>query len=146
MAPRYQEVPAAGIPEGRSSDGLARVKVIAGEALGARAVIDTRTPIAFLDWTLAPGASVSQSLSRDFSALVYVFGGAVMVAGELVTDGDMVMLGDGDEVTLAVSPTASEPARALLLAGVPLGEPIARYGPFVMNTDAEIQQAISDYQ
>ena len=62
MAPRYQEVPKARIPEGVSADGKARVKVIAGEALGARAVIDTRTPITYQDWTLAPGALVEQPL------------------------------------------------------------------------------------
>lgn len=146
MKPRYQEVPAAGIPEARSADGLAHVKVVAGEALGVRAVIDTRTPIAFLDWTLQPGAAVTQTLPRDYSALVYVFAGTATVAGETVPEGDMVMLGEGDDIALGVEAAAGEPARALLLAGVPLREPVARYGPFVMNTEAEIHQAIRDYQ
>ncbi len=146
MAPRYQEVPAAGIPAAQSADSRAQVKVIAGEALGARAVIDTRTPIAFLDWTLQPGARVAQPLRADYAALVYVFAGAALVAGTLVPEGDMVILGAGEEVQLGAPHDAPEDARLLLLAGVPLNEPMARYGPFVMNTDEEIDQAIQDYQ
>lgn len=146
MAPRYQEVPAAGIPEGRSADGLARVRVIAGEALGARAVIDTRTPIVFQDWTMQPGARVEQALRADHDGFVYVFSGAAEVGGQRVGDGQLARLGEGDAVRLANSAAATSPARFLLLAGVPLREPVARHGPFVMNTPAEIEQAFRDYQ
>lgn len=146
MAPRYQEVPRAEIPEGRSADGLARVRVIAGEALGVRAVIDTHTPIVFHDWTLAPGAAVDQPLRADHEGLVYVFGGAAMVGDTAVGDGQMARLGAGDVVRLAVAADAKGPARLLLLAGVPLREPVARYGPFVMNTAEEIHAAFLDYE
>ena len=148
MAPRYQEVPAKGIPQGATADGKARVKVIAGEALGVKAVIDTRTPITYQDWTLDPGAAVDQPLAPEQRALVYVFGGAVHVGpdGRKVSDGQMGVLGDGDLVRLTVPEGATEPARLLLLAGQPLGEPVARYGPFVMNTEEEIRQAMRDYQ
>jgi quercetin 2,3-dioxygenase len=148
MAPRYQEVPASGIPQGATTDGRARVKVIAGEALGVKAVIDTRTPITYQDWTLDPGAAVDQPLAPEQRALVYVFGGAVHVGpdGRKVSDGQMGVLGDGDLVRLTVPEGATEPARLLLLAGQPLGEPVARYGPFVMNTEEEIRQAMRDYQ
>jgi len=146
MAPRYQEVPAAGIPEGRSADGRARVRVIAGEALGVRAVIDTRTPIVFQDWTLLPGAAVEQPLAADHDGLVYVFAGAAEVEGTRVGDGQLARIGAGDVLRLACPADASGPARFLLLAGVPLREPVARYGPFVMNTAAEIEQAVRDYQ
>ncbi len=146
MAPRYQEVPAAGIPEGRSVDGLARVRVIAGEALGVRAVIDTRTPIVFHDWTLSPGAQVEQPLAADHDGLVYVFSGAVEVDGTRVGDGQLARLGAGDVVRLVCPADATVPARFLLLAGVPLREPVARHGPFVMNTQAELEQAFRDYQ
>src|SRR3954454_16138410 len=71
MEPRYQEIPRARIPEAAAPDGLARVRVIAGEALGARAVIETRTPIAYHDWTLAPGAEVGVPLPAAFAAYVY---------------------------------------------------------------------------
>src|SRR5262249_41460305 len=72
MAPRYQEVPSERIPTARSEDGRVTVRVIAGEALGARAVIDTRTPIQYLDWMLEPGASVTQPVPRDQNAFAYV--------------------------------------------------------------------------
>ena len=148
MAPRYQEVPAAGIPEAESSDGRARVRVIAGEALDVRAVIDTRTPIVYQDWSLRPGAVVEQPLTAAQHAFVYVFAGRAELGEDRRTlaDGQLGLLGPGDAVRLAVSEDASLGARLLLLAGQPLGEPVARYGPFVMNTEAEIAQAISDYR
>jgi len=148
MAPRYQEVPASGIPEAVSPDGRARVRVIAGEGLGARAVIDTRIPIVYQDWTLQPGASVEQPLDPALRAFVYVFQGTAGVGrdGRSLQDGQLGLLGGGDAVRLAVPADARGPARMLLLAGQPIGEPIARYGPFVMNTRAEILQAVEDFR
>jgi redox-sensitive bicupin YhaK (pirin superfamily) len=148
MKPRYQEVPSAKIPTAESADGKARVRVIAGEALGVSAVIDTRTPILYQDWTLSPGASVEQPLPRGWNGLVYVFGGGALVGdgARQVMDGQLALLGDGDAVTLAVPANAPKPARLLLLGGQPLNEPVARYGPFVMNTDAEVRQAIDDFR
>jgi redox-sensitive bicupin YhaK (pirin superfamily) len=141
-------VPAAGIPEAESPDGLARVRVIAGEALGVRAVIDTRIPIVYQDWSLRPGAAVEQALEASHHAFVYVFQGRAEVGtgGRLLSDGQLGLLGPGDAVRLAAGSDAPGGARLLLLAGQPLGEPVARYGPFVMNTEAEIAQAISDYR
>jgi redox-sensitive bicupin YhaK (pirin superfamily) len=148
IAPRYQEIPAARIPTATTPDGLARVRVIAGEALGVSAVIDTRTPIVYQHWTLQPGARVVQPVPADHRAGVYVFDGIVRVgpAGRAVRDGQLAVLGDGGLVEFAVAADASGPAELLLLAGRPLAEPVARYGPFVMNTEAEIRQAIADYQ
>jgi redox-sensitive bicupin YhaK (pirin superfamily) len=148
MPPRYQEVPAAGIPEAASEDGRAKVRVIAGEALGARAVIDTRIPIVYQDWTLQPGASVEQPLPAGLHGFVYVFQGSSTVGpdGRVVKDGQLALLGAGDSVRLAVPADAVSPARMLLLAGQPIREPIARYGPFVMNTRAEILQAVEDFR
>jgi quercetin 2,3-dioxygenase len=141
--PRYQEVPAAGIPEAKTSDGRARVRLIAGEALGAKAVIDTNTPIVFQDWTLDEGADVTVPLPRDHQGLVYVFGGKARVgeASKEVGDGQLGVLGPGDAIRLR-----GGPARLLLLAGVPIGEPVARYGPFVMNTEEELRQAFDDFE
>jgi redox-sensitive bicupin YhaK (pirin superfamily) len=146
--PRYQEVTSAKIPTAESTDGLAQVRVIAGEALGARAVIDTLTPIVYQDWSLKPGADVTLPLAAEQQALVYVFEGAVRVGdeGKAVADGQMAVLAAGDSVRLRAADGASSGARLLLLAGVPLNEPVARYGPFVMNTPQEIQQAFRDYQ
>ncbi|MCB9564480.1 MAG: pirin family protein [Kofleriaceae bacterium] len=145
--PRYQEVPSARLPTGQTDDGRARVTVIAGEALGARAVIDTHTPIVYQDWTLDGGADVTTPIAGDHQALVYVFGGAVRVgdAGREVRDGQLALLGPGDAVRLRGADDTTG-GRLLLLAGVPLGEPVARYGPFVMNTEQELRDAIRDYQ
>jgi redox-sensitive bicupin YhaK (pirin superfamily) len=148
MDPRYQEVPSARIPEATSADGLAKVRVIAGEALGVKAVIDTRTPIVYQDWTLAPGARVVQPLAAGHNAMVYVFEGSVR-AGEddrVLSDGQLGILGAGDSVTLSVPADAAGGGRFLLLAGQPLDEPVARYGPFVMNTRSEIMDAVLDFQ
>jgi redox-sensitive bicupin YhaK (pirin superfamily) len=142
-APRYQEIPAAKIPVGKK-DGVA-VRVIAGEALGAKAVIDTKTPIQYLHATLQPGASWEHAVGPEFRAFVYVFSGEADVAARRVKDGQLAVLGnDGDGI--AISNPAKAPAEVLLVAGVPLGEPVARYGPFVMNTEEEIEQAFVDYQ
>jgi redox-sensitive bicupin YhaK (pirin superfamily) len=173
MDPRYQEIPSARIPEARTPDGLAHVRVIAGEALGVRAVIDTRTPIAYHDWTLEPGANVEVALPATFAAYTYVFGGTVQVGGRSVKDGQLAVLGRGESrvvpagfarrhsprgaegpsegplhsrVRLAVPASAEGPARLLLLAGAPLREPVVAYGPFVMNTEEQIMTAIRDYQ
>ena len=148
IAPRYQEIPSRGIPERTSADGLARVRVIAGEALGARAVIETRTPILLHDWTLQPGASVDVPLPVDHDVFAYVFQGAIVAGAEKtpVAEGKAVVFGPGEAARLAVPAEAKGPARLLLLGGVPLHEPVARYGPFVMNTDEEIRQAIDDYR
>jgi len=144
--PRYQEIKSATIPEATSDDGRARVRVIAGEALGARAVIDTNTPIVYQDWSLEPGADVTVPLGADHRAFVYVFSGEARVGDgeQAIGDGQLGVLGEGDAVRLRGSDRG--PARLLLLAGVPIGEPVARYGPFVMNTQQELVQAFRDYE
>jgi redox-sensitive bicupin YhaK (pirin superfamily) len=148
MAPRYQEVPGARIPSASSADGLAKVRVIAGEALGARAVIDTRTPILYQDWQLAPGAVVEQPVPDGYDGFAYVFEGRaeVGVDKQLLNDGQLGIFGPGSSIRLAVPADAASGARLLLIAGQPLREPVARYGPFVMNSQAEIMQAVNDFR
>jgi quercetin 2,3-dioxygenase len=146
--PRYQEVAGGQIPRGQSADGKAQVRVIAGEALGVRAVIDTITPIIYQDWTLEPGADVTVPLAREQRAMVYLFGGAALL-GENATevrDGQLAVLGSSGEQVRLRGPQAGPAARLLLLAGVPIAEPVARYGPFVMNTRQELVQAVEDFQ
>jgi redox-sensitive bicupin YhaK (pirin superfamily) len=143
--PRYQEVSNQRIPRAEAADGKARVRIIAGEALGVRAVIDTHTPIVYQDWTLDAGGDARIDVARGDTALVYVFEGALRVgdAGTEVRDGQLAILAEGDAVRLR-GPDSGH-GRALLLAGTPLREPVARYGPFVMNTRREILEAIDDY-
>jgi redox-sensitive bicupin YhaK (pirin superfamily) len=149
ITPRYQEIPSARIPVARTKDGLVSVRVIAGEALGARAVIETVTPIMYLHFTLQPGGSVSQPMPQGYNAFAYVVDGEGLFGAEVerAGDGQMVMFAaDGDEVMIENPANAGAPLDVLLIAGVPLNEPIARYGPFVMNTEGEIRQAIEDYR
>jgi redox-sensitive bicupin YhaK (pirin superfamily) len=149
MKPRYQEIPSARIPTATTGDGLVRVRVIAGEALGARAVIETVTPIMYLHFTLRPGGRVAQAVPQDHNAFAYIIDGEGLfgATGERGTDGQMVIFApDGNEVTIGNPPDAASELDVLLIAGVPLNEPVARYGPFVMNTRAEIYQAVEDYQ
>lgn len=149
MAPRYQEIAAAQIPTAQTEDGSVTVKVIAGAALGAKAVIETRTPIIYLHFTLQPGATIVQPVPQEYNAFAYVLEGAGWFGAdqERAGDGQMVLFAqDGEEVTLTNPAEATGPLELLLIAGVPLNEPVVRYGPFVMNTEAEIVQAISDYR
>lgn len=149
MRPRYQEIPSASIPTARTKDGLVMVRVIAGEALGAQAVIETVTPIIYLHFTVRPGGRVAQSVPQEYNAFAYVVDGAGLFGaeGEQGTDGQMVLFApDGDEVRIENPAHAESELDVLLIAGVPLNEPVARYGPFVMNTKEEIYQAVEDFK
>jgi quercetin 2,3-dioxygenase len=140
--PRYQEVPGSRLPTARTEDGRASVTVIAGTALGARAVIETHTPIVYQDWTLGADADVTVPLDAAMNGMVYVFEGAATVGSRPVEDGQLGILGPGDEVRLRTT----NGGRLLLLAGVPHREPVARYGPFVMNDEEQLAEAFRDYQ
>jgi redox-sensitive bicupin YhaK (pirin superfamily) len=142
IPPRYQEIPRSRIPTASTADGLAQVSVVAGAALGVQAAIETRTPIGYQHWRFSPGAAVDVALPREHAAFVYVFEGRVRAAEQEIGDGQLGILGDGD----AVHFEAGERAQALLLSGAPLREPVVQYGPFVMNTEREIQQAVADYR
>jgi hypothetical protein len=149
IEPRYQEIPAHQIPTAQNFDGSVSVKVIAGEALGASAVIETRTPIMYLHFTLQRGTSAVQPVPKEYNAFIYVLDGeGLFGAGEeRAGDGQMVIFAqDGEEVVIKNSADAESPLNVLLIAGVPLNEPVVRYGPFVMNTETEIVQAIDDYR
>jgi quercetin 2,3-dioxygenase len=147
MEPRYQEIPAARIPTAASGDGTVRARVIAGEAMGRKAVIDTRTPIFYVHFTLEPGASVTQPAPPDHNAFAWVVTGDGTFGrdGKAAKEAEMVLFAsDGDAVTMSAS--AQAPLDVLVIGGVALREPIARYGPFVMNTKAEILQAFEDFE
>lgn len=149
MRPRYQEIAAESIPQASTEDRLVSVRVIAGEALGTRAVIETRTPIIYLHYTLQAGGRVAQRVPEDYNAFAYVIDGQGRFGAGLEAGGDgqlILFARDGDTILVENPPEADEPLAFLLIAGVPLGEPVARYGPFVMNTTEEVYQAIDDYR
>jgi redox-sensitive bicupin YhaK (pirin superfamily) len=144
-APRYQDTAAERIPVARNPGGTVTVRVIAGEALGVKGVIDTRIPILYLHATLAPGAEFTQAVPQSENALAFVIEGEGRFA-ESGASANQVVLFDrvGDSVRIANS--GARPLSFLLIAGEPLGEPVARYGPFVMNNKDELQQAVEDFR
>ena len=147
--PRYQEIPGAQIPKATSDDGLVTVSVIAGEAMGQQAVVETRTPIMYLHYRIKPGGMAKQDVPSDYQAFAYIVEGEGLFGAESerATDGQMVLFAqDGDKVTIENPLDAKEILEVLVIGGVPLNEPIARYGPFVMNTEREIHQAFEDYR
>ena len=149
IKPRYQEFPSSQIPKVTSADELVTVKVIAGEVMGQKAVIETRTPIMYLHYSIKPGGVVMQTVPTDFNTFAYVVDGRGLFGAEREAgeDGQMVLFAhDGDEVRIENPSDATTTLDVLLIGGVPLNEPVARYGPFVMNTKQEIFQAIEDYQ
>ena len=145
-APRYQDVPAARIPELTRSDG-SRIRVVAGEVDGTKgAVSEIYADPTWLDVALPAGASFEQRVPLGHTGLLYVFEGEVAVggseaAGKTVPAVRLAILTDGDVVRVSA---ASAAARFLLLSAQPLDEPAVRYGPFVMNTREEIEQALRE--
>ena len=151
-APRYQEFGPERIPTATPAEGV-RVKVIAGRVAGiAGPILQPATDPTYLDLAIRPGAQFVQSLPSDYAAFVYVFEGSVRVGADPGTKAvqahELAVLGEGEEIRLTgVSAGADgETARAILVAGRPLREPVAKYGPFVMNTREELQQAFVDFQ
>ena len=148
IRPRYQEIPREGIPVGKSPDGKVSVRVIAGESLGKKAVIDTRIPITYLHVFLEPGGRLEQTLPPGSQSFVYVVKGEGAFGKEQTraTEHQMVIFEHRDGQVGANAPEGGGGCEFLLIAGTPLHEPVARYGPFVMNTEAEIHEAIDDYR
>jgi len=142
-APRYQEFDAGSIPSETREAGV-EVRVIAGETgRGTRGpVTDLATPVSYFDISLPAGSRFEEPLPAAFNAFVYLVEGAVRIGGQPVSPLSLAQLGEGGSVVIE----ADEASRLLLVAGRPLNEPIARRGPFVMNTEAELRQAFTDYQ
>jgi redox-sensitive bicupin YhaK (pirin superfamily) len=142
-APWYRDFAAGELPRTTTAEGVA-VTVIAGESHGvAGAVTRVATAPLYLDLDLPAGAHFVQALLAEHNAFVYVYRGTISIAGTEVPAGRMAILkNEADGVVIE----ALEAARAILVAGRPLGEPIVQYGPFVMNTQAEIQQTLADYR
>lgn len=149
--PRYQDIRASQVSLLRSPDGGALVRVIAGDVAGHPGPGITHTPITLVHATLSPGAELRLPWRKDFNALVYTLAGRgqVGVDGTEVQLGQLAVLGLGGSVVVSAAEAqdASAPALdVLVLGGAPIREPIAAYGPFVMNTREELAQAFEDYQ
>ena len=149
--PRYQDIRGGEVGLLASHDGGALIRVIAGEVAGHAGPGTTHTPIALAHVTVAPGARLSLPWRKDFNALVYVLAGSGHVGADRrpIRMGQLVTLGAGDliEVTAAESQESRSPSLELfILGGAPIREPVAAYGPFVMNTRAELVKAFEDFQ
>jgi redox-sensitive bicupin YhaK (pirin superfamily) len=142
--PRYQELKSAAIPEVSLPEEAGRVRVIAGEVNGVRAKVNTQVPITYLDLKLEPDASTRLTLQAPLRTLIYPISGSASIGTEELERGNLYQLSD-EEAELVLD-SAEEGFRALILQGQPLNEPVARYGPFVMNTREEVMQAVVDYQ
>ena len=145
--PRYQDILSNQIPEVTREDGV-KIRVIAGEVDGVRgAISEILADPVYLDVSIPAKGSFSHPVEKEHTAFAYVFEGRGFFGTDKnaqqssVSQPGLVVLGDGDYIQAGA---ANEPVRFLLISGKPLNEPIARYGPFVMNTQEEIQQALKD--
>jgi len=144
---RYRDIPASEIPCTLFAPGVT-VKIIAGELLTPTGVVAGPIQVAatapvYLDLDFTPGARCVLPVPTAHNVLVHVFEGSLTVAGQTVEAGNSAVLSTGETFTLEASAKAG---RCLVIGGHPLGEPVVQYGPFVMNTRAEIEQAMRDYQ
>ena len=150
MKPRYQEILQSKIPTGTTKDDNITVKVIAGESLGAKAIINTIIPIMYLHFKLEPGFRIVQPIPKEYNVFAYVIQGKGVFDpsdSNKVEIGNLVIFDtDGNEVYIQAVEDSKIPFEVLLIGGVPIREPITRYGPFVMNTQQEIYKAIEDYR
>ncbi|HEU4467989.1 MAG TPA: pirin family protein [Nitrososphaeraceae archaeon] len=149
IKPDYQDVPSTRIPQVSTPDGKVSARVIAGNYLDAKAVINTLTPILYLHFTLQPGGQVVQSVPENYNAFAYVIGGEGLFGKDKTAVGEknlIVFENDGEIISIRELDDAKSPLDVLLIAGMPLNEPIVQYGPFVMNTREEIDKTLEDYR
>ena len=146
VAPAYQNLDAELVTLVSSPDGGALLRLIAGDLGGHQGPGSTHTPIVVAHATLAPGAQVVVPWNHTFNALAYVLAGSGAVGDDRVPvhTGQLAVFGDGDTLTLTA--TGEDSLDVLLLGGEPIREPVVQYGPFVMNTRAEVQEAFEDFQ
>ena len=141
--PRYQDIRAGEIPVVPTADGRGTIRVIAGAFAHTSGPARTATPMTLYDLRLAGDARLDVPLVDTFNTAILVRRGHLTVAGQRVAAREMVLLtSHGDSVEIG----ASDTAEAVVMSGQPIGEPVARYGPFVMNTRAEVIQAVEDYR
>jgi len=151
VPPRYQDIRAGQVALLASDDAGVLIRVIAGDLVGHAGPGMTHTPMSMVHVTLSPGATLNLPWRRDFNALAYVLAGRGLAGTERrpIQTGQLAVFGAGDAVTVNAATeqeSRSPNVDVLILGGRPIGEPIAWYGPFVMNTHAEIAQALSDFK
>lgn len=148
--PYYQDITSSKIPIVQLPDGKGQIKVIAGKFNYTNSIINTKIPILYLHIILEPGAKVEVPVNTEYNVFAYLLTGEGTFGAkqrEKASKGQMVVFdGDGESITINAYEDSKEVLQLLLIGGIPINEPIARYGPFVMNTKHEIYQAIEDYR
>ncbi|HEX9697158.1 MAG TPA: pirin family protein [Actinomycetota bacterium] len=149
--PRYQGLESEQVALIASHDGASLLRVVAGDVAGHSGPGSTHTPIAFVHATIAAGAELRVPWPADFNAIVYVLAGYGSVGADRhrIGDGQLAIFGNGDALTIAADQdqeSRSPALEVLILGGRPIREPVAAYGPFVMNTRDELVQAFDDFQ
>lgn len=145
IEPNYQELLSENIPSGEK-DGV-EVRVIAGESMGVNSPVYTRTPTMFLDFTMLPGTQLHQNIEESWNSFAYIMEGEGVFGSpnsSPIMSHHVIVFTQGDG--LSVWNNSSNPLRFVLIGGQPLNEPVAQYGPFVMNTQSEIEKTLEDYQ
>lgn len=147
IKPHYQELHADGVPLIQDPSKRATGRIIAGEAFGVRGAIRTTLPTNYQHWTLDAGAQIDLPIPPAQQVSAFVFRGEAHLGkkAQAVSAGGLAIFGPGEAVRLGAR-AGGKGAELLLMAAAPLNEPVARYGPFVMNTRAELRQAFADYR
>jgi redox-sensitive bicupin YhaK (pirin superfamily) len=151
VAPQYQDIRGEKVSLLTSHDGTALLRIIAGDVAGFQGPGSTNTPMTMLHATVSPGSELVLPWPREYNALVYALSGRGTAGSQRqpLRAGQLAVFGEGDSITLTAD--ESQPSNApaldvLVLGGQPIGEPVAWYGPFVMNTRDELQQAFDDFR
>ncbi|KAK1914801.1 hypothetical protein P3342_010790 [Pyrenophora teres f. teres] len=150
--PRYRDLRAKEIPEATADDGKVHVKVISGQAYGTESLKELAyTPVWLLDFTVKPGGKVKQPLPRGWNAFAYLLNGTTVFSSDGVSRPveqyhNVVFESNGDSIEASVPEDADKESRFILVAGLPLDQPIVQYGPFVVTSRDEVMQAMMDYQ
>lgn len=143
VEPSYQELQSEDIP--KAQENGVQVKVIAGEAMNIKSPVRTRTPTYYLDFELDAGSSHTQQVPEGWTTFIYTLEGEISFSSTTIQAHHTVVFSkQGD--SLQFTNDKSQKARFVLISGEPINEPIVQHGPFVMNTQKEIAQAIRDYQ
>lgn len=146
--PRYRDVRAKEVREATADDGKVRVKVISGSSYGVESKHKdvSYTPVWYLDFTVQPGGRVKQPLPEGWNAFAYVLSGSLVSQSQVVEKHYLATLErEGDSFAAQVKEDATEAAHFVLIAGLPLEQPVVQHGPFVMTSQKEIRQAVMDF-
>ncbi|KAF2705089.1 hypothetical protein K504DRAFT_460861 [Pleomassaria siparia CBS 279.74] len=150
--PRYRDLRAKEIPQVTADGAKVQVKIISGQSYGTDSVKELAyTPVWFLDFTVKPGGTVKQPLPKGWNAFAYTLAGNIIVSSNRISRPipqyhNVVFEKEGDSVEISVEESAESEARFILVAGLPLDQPIVQYGPFVVTSREEVMQAMRDYQ